>query len=161
MTLTKTTDCASIVLANDLLEDFKNSTNDVTGVILYSTYNGSTEGEWALSVDDVTDGTITLLPEFFSQETENLQDGIYCFRIVVTQDTNEITEYGNILIDCGLICTLAEYVWNNPTKQLHAKYEAIKYYQQCNNCDCTTVYALYQDLLIDLGMDTTSNDCGC
>jgi len=160
MTITKNTDCTTITITDDLLDSFRTSSDDVTAVTLYYSVNGADEVTYEVEVADITADSMELDIAFFAQESETLCDGVYCFRMVVIQDTAEITKYGNILIDCGLICTLAEYIWNYPTKQLHSKYEAIKYYQQCNDCDCATVYSLYQDLLIDLDIDTNT-DCGC
>jgi len=160
MTITKNTDCTIITLTDPLYEYFKNSEFDVTSVTIHYSVNGGDEETYEVETADVTDGAIALDTTFFNQTTETLVDGVYCFRVVVSQDENDLTSYGNILIDCALLCSLATYVWNNPTKQLHAKYEAIKYFQQCNSCDCTTVYKLYQDLLIDLDI-TINQDCGC
>lgn len=160
MIITKNADCTEITISDTYLNDFRTSSNGVTAVSLFYTINGGSEIEYTVLVGDITVDTITLDMGFFSQTTDTLLDGIYCFRMVVTQNTSEITKSGNILIDCGFICSLAEYVWNNPLSNLNGKYEAMKYYQLCNSCDCTTVYELYQDLMIDL--DTTINqDCGC
>lgn len=160
MTITKDTGCTEITITDDYLEDFRTSTNDVTAVTLYYSVNGEDEVTYEVEVTDITTNTMVLDIAFFGQTAETLTDGIYCFRMVVTQGTDEITLTNSVLVDCGLVCTLAEYIWNYPTKQLHAKYEAIKFYQQCNSCDCDTVYSLYQDLLIDLDI-TINQDCGC
>ncbi len=160
MTITKNQDCTTINIAHDLFEGYKDSTNDVTALNLFYTVNGGAEQTYEILPEDISEGAFAMDVAFFDQTTTTLCDGVYCFRLVIEEDTTETTEYGNILVDCALLCSLATYVWNNPTKQLHAKYEAIKWYQQCNNCDCTTVYSLYQDLLIDLDINTNT-DCGC
>lgn len=161
MTITKNTDCTTITISSTYLDDFRTSSNDVTAVTLFYGVNGAGESVYEIEVADITDDYITLNVDFFEQTTEALCDGVYCFRLVTVQGSDEIIEYGNILIDCGLICTLAQYAWNNPTKQIHSKYEAIKYFQQCNSCDCSTVYSLYVDLMADLDMPVGSEDCGC
>lgn len=162
MTITKNTDCTEIYITQSLFAGYENSTNDVTAVTLYYTVNDGDEQSFEVADTDIVDGILTLDIEFFGQSGEALLDGIYCFRLFIEENDGdtETTEYGNILVDCSLLCTLAEYTWNNPEKMLYAKYEAIKYYQQCNSCDCSTVYSLYTDLMSDLDI-TLNHDCGC
>jgi len=162
MNITKNSDCTAIHIANDLFEDFKDSLNEVTEVVIKYVVNGATEVIYEAVPEDVSEGAISLDMAFFNQDTETLCDGIYCFTVEITQGSTVIKSYGNILVDCSLLCSLAVAVFNNPTKLLHAKYEAIKYYQQCNSCDCTTVYKLYKDLLQDLDLNNqNTSDCGC
>lgn len=162
MTITKNQDCTTIHIAHDLFEGFKNSTNDVTAITLYYTVNEDAEETYEVQTSDISEGAIALDIDFFGQSGETLLDGVYCFRLVIEENDgeSETTEYGSILVDCALLCSLATYTWNNPEKLLYSKYEAIKYYQQCNACDCTTLYSLYSDLIMDLDI-TLNNDCGC
>ena len=162
MNITKNSDCSKIFIEDELFSDFENETNDVTAITIRYTYNNGEEVSVDLEITDIVDSILEIDAAFVNQIGDVLCDGVYCFRVTITQGTDLIYMYGNILIDCALICKLAIAVFNSPTKMLHEKYEAIKYYQQCNNCDCTTVYKLYNDLLIDLNLNSQGiSDCGC
>lgn len=153
--ITKTNDCSSISITDSILTNFA----DYDSVILYHSTNDGTEKSYTVTVDDITSGTITLDPVFFEQSSDVLCDGIYCFKLKASTGDELTYKYGRILVDCSLICTLAEKLWNTPETFLYSKYEAIKLYSGCHECDCTTSYKLYLDLLCDLGISNTP--CGC
>lgn len=159
LTITKTNTCSEINIKSTLLSDFIDPQTTITDITLFYTYNNGTEKSYTVQVGDITVDTISLDPDFFEQTTSTLCDGIYCFRLEVT-DNNELTKYrGSILVDCSLVCKIAEILWNDPSKLVYSKLEAIKYYGLCNACDCSTTYNLYLDLLCELGISNTP--CGC
>lgn len=159
MTVTKASDCSSITINSTWLADFDGGSPTVTNATLYYTVNGGTEQTVVLTTVQVTGANLVMTPTFFGQGASILTDGIYCFRLQTTTASTVNKEYGNAFIECSLKCTLAEKLWNNPELLLYSRYEAIKHYQECNTCDCATVYDLYLNLLCDLGLSNTP--CGC
>ena len=155
MTLTKQADCSDITLSSTILTNFAT----YSSVNLKYTVNGGTEVTYAVLVGDITSGTMTLDPTFFTQGTTTLCDGIYCFTLEATSGSTVTKEYGQVFVDCAMACALAEKLWNNPEDLTYSKFEAIKLYAGCNSCDCATTYSLYYDLLCELGLST--NLCGC
>jgi hypothetical protein len=162
MTLTNINSCGSIRVSSDYLEDLRLSQNDVTEIILQYTNSSGVVVDYTVLVGDITSDYMDLDPEFFGYTTEKLPDGVFCFTMTVTQDVDEIVLRQSIVLDCTLKCTLATYIWNDPQSQMHAKYEAIKFYIDCNTCDCETAKLLYDDLVAILDDPTIlNNDCGC
>ena len=160
MTVTKNADCTQIIVTDDLIATFDGTSGDET-LILYVKYNDGTEVAVEILRTDVSSNVYTLLPEKISQEAgDPFCDGIYCLRLVYDDTTNQTTARGSIFIDCAITCTIAKALIADPKRQeLYNQYEAILYYQNCNDCDCDTVYNIYESLTIDL--DSDINLCGC
>lgn len=161
MIITNANDCTTISISDSLLEDHELGNTLYNSVTLYVKYNNGTEISILLDPSDISGGVYVLFPEVLSQTAgEPFCDGIYCFRLVLEDGTDLVTLYGNSFINCSISCSIAKVLIEDPTRiELYTQFEAIKYYQQCNSCDCDTLYALYENLLVDL--DTSINLCGC
>lgn len=157
MTVTKNDTCTELTLTSTQITAL--ATADTATV--YYKVNNATEASFTITSADVTNSTITITPTTLGQGGTTFNDGVYCFRLVVTVDSTSVTttEYDSILIDCGLKCTLSTKIWNEPEKMLHSKHRAIELFLDCKSCDCSTAYNLYQDLICELGLSTSP--CGC
>lgn len=104
---------------------------------------------------------LILLPPFYGQE--ELVDGIYNISIeVVLLNGDIIREDYCKFVDNEVKCRVAEKVLDN--KDIYHLYEAIKFGEECNDCDCENMCKLYKELikyLNDGTTNTTKNLCGC
>lgn len=161
MIATKNSTCTEIIIQDDKLEQFTMPESGIESIVLYYTVNNGTEQSFEVTVDDITDDYIILDDEFFGAPDTTICDGIYCFRLVITEGVNITKKRASILVDCTLRCALAEYLWNNPNSNIYGKHQGLQYYTQCHSCDCATMYELYIDLLCELNIPVESTECGC
>lgn len=164
MTATVDKDCTKIDLTSNILAEYASASPSIQydKVELYWSHN-TEDGEatlYTVDVSDINTDTMTLDPTFFGSESDKLSDGIYCFKLVGTNTSQIDIEYSTAFVYCGIVCLIAEKLWNDPTAVFYAQFEAIKYQAECVECDCTTAAQLFKDLLCIIDSNPES-DCGC
>lgn len=120
---------------------------------------------------EVNNGFITLNDVFYGfDEGNGLKDGVYQVSITaVYSDASIKKEHKCILVDCATKCLLVDYLLCNDDTNVHYKYDAVRYGEVCNDCDCENMCALWKEVLSavrTLSARTTINtsvfvDCGC
>lgn len=163
----KAQDCSTITIKSQHLYNWIQPGTTVTSITLSFVYNTSGSSTLSFVTGDVTTeviggnnyGVLTLESADFGQAESVISDGVYCFTLTTVDNTVTYTENAATFIDCTMKCTLAEKLWNEPELLIYAKHEAISKYLECNPCDCSLAYKLYNDLLCDLGLSTLP--CGC
>ena len=89
-------------------------------------------------------------------------DGVYKFTLIFNYPNPE-----NVLEDISVTttaCFVVDYLLkcimlNNNTPELLNKYRAMFFANDCDDCDCTHLCTIYNDLILPTTNGTT--DCGC
>lgn len=94
---------------------------------------------------------LMLMPPFFGGSGV-VPDGVYAINLVTeTKDGIKTTERACVFVDCQIKCDLISAMAKDPTSDLHHYYEAIKYAEECPDCECEKACVLYKELLTRVG----------
>ena len=151
MTLSQTQECQSIVL------DSLNLLSTNQSVTLNVTYNCGTATVIPVSPAYTQ---ITILPEDLGMTT-TFSDGIYGFELcIVTQAATIVKEVACYFMNCVTTCLmLPKYsdLSDNTNKLAALSFFALNISNQCADCACTDLCALYSNIT----NASTTSSCGC
>lgn len=109
--------------------------------------------------------TLTLGDLYPTNTPSKIADGVHYFQLTYTyvpapSQVTTVTTNFCLVVDYDLKCKLLK----SDDVSLLEKYQALFYANDCDSCECTTTCKLYNDILFELGITTTTtNDsaCGC
>lgn len=162
MTITVNSDCTSIQFESTLIDNYVGDPT-IALSIQFEDCDGTTY-TYDIEAGDVTSGSpnfVTITPDLIiSASATEFSDGVYQVTLTADDDGTISTEVQCMLVDCALECRVFDYQSENITSRVSQYYEALKLGEQCDNCSCTGMCALYQKILTIL-QTSTDNDCGC
>lgn len=105
------------------------------------------------------------LLKFYGSDTlkARIDDGVYKFTLTFSYPDDLIPEQDNsVSTTC---CFVVDYllkciVLNNNTPEVLDKYRSMFFATDCDDCDCTNLCTIYNDLL-QTPTITNATDCGC
>lgn len=162
MTITVNADCTSIELESTLIDEFVGDyTLDFTITL---TDCDSNTYSYTVLEEDVTEGdpnVLTITPELIiSDDATEFPDGVFTVTLTLDDSGTLSTDVRCMLVDCDLECQVFDYQAENLTSKIFMYYQALQLGENCDNCNCSGMCALYNKILDILG-ETTENDCGC
>lgn len=150
MTLTLANDCSQIELTSAELE-LTNSAVELT--IIYNKTITHTP-----NIDANQISPISIDASLLGQDSLNLLDGIYYFKLKITKSNSTVVEESAcIAVLCGFKCSVLEWYKDIPSNiDKILSYEALKVADDCVECNCTLMNTLYDNII-----NSQTNDCGC
>jgi len=107
---------------------------------------------------------INLLKFYGSGTTKTrIDDGVYKFTLAFSYPNDTFPEQSDAL--SATCCFVVDYllkciILNNNTPEVLNKYQAMFFATDCDDCDCTNLCTIYNDLL-QTPTITNATDCGC
>lgn len=163
MTITVNSDCTSITIESTLVDAFvADPTLDFTITL---TDCESTSYDYTITADEITEGDtniLTITPDLIiSASATEFPDGVFTVTLATDDDGTVATDVQCMLVDCDLECRVFDYQSENITSNIFQYYQALQLGENCDNCNCSGMCALYEKILNILDSNTTDNDCGC
>lgn len=120
------------------------------------------QGEGGSTAAFIQGTSIYINPTIISDTTTKFGDGVYTVNITFTKNNNStLTDSSCIFIDCETKCKVAEKVDTVTTDtNLHLLYYALTSASNCG-CQCDKMCKLYEELLLELGTNSLTSNCGC
>lgn len=169
MNLTKSSNCASIVMTSDLLDTYVQNpvtysfSMEITINCCSDPYTRTLE----ISDEDLTlsvpGATYTIDPDFFEFTEEVLLDGVYHVEITLTEILTGSTtvEQLCIFVDCQTKCLVFAFIRDNTDYfRVYTTYIAATWAIDCDDCDCGSACTLY-DRLTEYLQVTSPEIPGC
>lgn len=150
MTLTLASDCSQIELSSTELE-LTNSAVELTII-----HNRNTT--YSPDIDANQISPITIDASLLGQDSINLLDGVYYFKLKITKSNSTIVEESAcIAVLCGVKCSILDWYKDiNANIDKILSYEALKVANNCVQCNCALMNTLYDNII-----NSQTNDCGC
>lgn len=142
--------CTIVTLGSDYLSPSNQSVN------LFWSKNCGTVSK--ISINPLA-GMIQLSPEDLGQ-TEKFSDGVYYFKISVTDGEGGMAEESLCkFINCNSTCLMLDKYKDETQFSKVMSFEALLASDNCIKCECSTLCMLYNNT----GLNDTENDsdCGC
>lgn len=119
-------------------------------------------GQGSSTAAFVNGTSIYINPTIISDTTLKFGDGVYTVKITFTKNNNStFTDTSCIFIDCETRCKVAEKLNTVTTDtNLHLLYYALTSASNCG-CQCDNMCKLYEELLLELGTNSLTSNCGC
>lgn len=163
MTLTVNSDCTSIDVVSTLVDSFV-ADSSLTFTVTFTNCEG-TSYDYEVTEEDITEGDpniLTLTPDLIiSEDATEFPDGVYSVTLKLDDDGTLTQEIKCLLVDCDLECRVFDFQSENLTSKIFMYYQALQHGEDCDNCNCSGMCALYNKILSLLDETSSENDCGC
>lgn len=165
MTVTINADCTAITFTTTNLSGSAN----ITALEVTSSKNCSTSTVVNITsqINTISNNSITLTAaQMLNNSTiTKFCDGVYYLQLKITKflenTTFEYTESECFLVNCNLKCKMIDvYLSDKTNTKVIYLYDALVYGTSCDECDCSAMCTIYNELLNQIGTND-STDCGC
>ncbi len=165
------TSCENLTIKSELLDISEGKV--ITEIVLKSKLNCSlTQSSVTLtSLKDtiVVDTLIIPATSFYNDVTKTVYcDGVYNFELSVTYQNGETDvlykgiETKCVFVDCLTKCKVTQKYESSQNRNIIYYYFALITSNDCDNCTCTDLCSIYNELKLLLNdTNTTSEGCGC
>lgn len=162
MNITVNSACTSIHITSQLVDNFQaNPANGLEVIFQDCEKNIFSYEVLAENIEEIDDvNTLVLTPELeIFDDSETFPDGVYAVKLLYTAGETQLIELSCMLVKCELECRVFDYQSENMTSNIFQYYQALLLGEDCDNCNCSGMCALYNKIL-DMLADTKLNDCG-
>lgn len=155
MTITTTTDCASLEISDQFITD-RIADGATPGYTLELKVKHNCGDETVINLDETISDPYILLPDTIGDTVIN--DGVYDISLVKTVpdisiDTKQLCHF----VDCNISCQINDLIMCDPDTNVLIYLKALENMNRCNDICCDDFCKIWKALKKEL----TDDDCGC